>query len=63
MGVVKGEFPFLQLSPSMARQLWKKQLRQVKQLSRPLTCSNPTKKVHDVNHMILFSLAIPDTGN
>lgn len=45
MNVVKGEFPFLQLSPSMARQLWQKQLQQVKQLSRPLTSSNPTRKV------------------
>ena len=48
MNVVKGEFPFLRLSPSMARRLWQKQLQQVKQLSRPLTSSNPTKKVCDL---------------
>ena len=48
MGVAKGEFPFLQLSPSMARRLWQKQLQQVKQLSRPLTSSNPAKKVNAV---------------
>lgn len=45
MGVAKEEFPFLQLSPSMARRLWQKQLQQVKQLSHPVTNTNPAKKV------------------
>ncbi|XP_065898358.1 centrosomal protein of 95 kDa-like isoform X2 [Dysidea avara] len=45
MGVMMGEFPFLKLSPNMARYLWKKQLQQVKQLTRPLNNSNPAKQV------------------